>query len=139
MASFVNEKTFELHEIGENSKQTFTGTFTAFRFLSARRILLKDQLLRKNLAGDNPLISGQVPLASKLAVVQSGLKEAPEWWGQYAAGDDIIDMNIIDKVYEEVNKIQTDAENGVTESAASVAAELPKAAAKAAEKEAEQK
>ncbi len=147
MASFVNEKEFPIHVVCDwlgNSAlvaKTYTGDFVAYKFLSARLILLKDQILRKNLAGENPLISGQVDLASKLAVIQSSLKEGPEWWKEKDClqGDALIDMNVIDEVYNKVNDIQLAAEQLVLSAAGAAAVDLPGAAAKQAEKEPEPK
>ena len=142
MSAFVNEKSFSIHVVGDITGKTYTGDFIAYKFLPPRLQLLKDQILRRNLAGDNPLMSGQVELASRLAIIQSGLKEGPDWWKEADCrqGDDMLDRNVIDEVFESVNEIQTDAEKVVLDKAAQKAKDLPEAAKKAAEKdEAEQK
>ncbi len=139
MASFVNEKPFSIHVTGNRTKRLFTGDFTAYRFLSARLILKKDQLLRQGLAGENPLISGQVDLASKLAVIKTGLATAPDWWQKEGEGDGLLDLNVIDEIFSEVNKVQTEADESVVEKAEVVAEDLPEVAAKAIDKSTEAK
>lgn len=128
--SFQNEKSFTIHIIGEVTGETFAGEFTAYKFLSSRLAFRKDQLLRSYLAGENPMISGQVDGATKMAVVQTCLASSPDWWKESGYGLELLDLNVVDEVYKQIQDIQEEALKTVQKRAAKAAPELPELAAK---------
>lgn len=132
--SFQNEKPFSIHVLGEVTGETYAGDFVAYKFLSSRLVFKKDQLLRSYLAGENPLISGQVDRADKFSVVQSCLAETPAWWKENGVGLDMLDFNVVEEVYTNIKRIQDEAVEALKAKASKAAPELPKLAAKAEEK-----
>lgn len=132
--SFVNEKPFSIHIVGELTGETFTGDFTALKFLPSTLVFKQDQLLRGYLAGENPLISNQIDRAGKLAKVQTCVSESPEWWKECGQGAGLIDFNVVEAVYDKVVEIQKGAMDAVKAKAEKVAKDLAEAAEEAAAK-----
>lgn len=133
--SFQNEKPFSVHVVGEVTGETYAGDFTAYKFLSSRLIFKRDQLLRSYIGGENPLISGQVDRADKMAMVQSCLAAYPDWWKDKGFGVELIDLNVVDEVYDNVKRIQDEAMEAVKAKAAGAADSVQKAAEEAVQKQ----
>ena len=133
--SFSNEKPFSIHEIGEVTGETYAGDFVALKFLPSRLVFRRDQLIRGFLAGDNPMVSGQVDRADIFATVQSSLSESPDWWKDKGQGLELLDFNVVKAVYDQIVKIQTEAQKVVQDRAKAAAATLTQAAQEAAAKQ----
>lgn len=97
-----NEATFILDEIGETTGNKYEGKFTV---LCALNMAKKHQLeLEKTrLLADfaNPT-DGLAGIAIILANLRTKIVDAPEWWKQSGGGLDIMDEDILLKVYNKI-------------------------------------
>ncbi len=101
---------FSIHVIGERTLKTYTGDFRARRFLTHRQRLQKDRLYRDNMgtnSAEAEFISHQTALIFSETFV--GLSVKPQWWTDAGMGLDLVDENVIVKVWEEMRKIQGEA------------------------------
>lgn len=129
MTFLNNSVTVNIHIIGDRTGNVYTGEVTIRKFLSHRQMLQKDQLLREYLKGDNVQISGQVARADQLSTCQTGIEKAPDWWKESNGGLDLYDDNVLVELFEQVFKVQKEAEDAV-KARAKAAAEKTKEAAK---------
>lgn len=130
MTFLNNLVTINFHVIGDRTGNTYTGEFVVRKFLSHRQLLAKDQLLREYLKGDNLQISTQVSRADQLSTCQTALDKAPDWWKEANGGLDLIDDNVLVDLFEQVLKIQKEAEDAVRARAKTAAAPTKEAAKK---------
>ncbi len=110
MAAAEDDLPFTINIVGEHTQQTWKGEFRARRFLTHRQRLAKDKLYREFM-GNNPenaeFVSHQTSLI--LAECAVGLSKVAQFWSESNGGQDLVDENIIVKVWEEMRKIQGDA------------------------------
>jgi hypothetical protein len=106
-------QTFAIHIIGDETAETFTGTFRAKEKVSQGDILAIDSR-RRELLGVNgfeapPDIQRR---ASIIAELTYRLIEWPDFWKQSRFGLDIVDDNVLLEVYDKTQKVR---ENWLTE------------------------
>lgn len=99
---------FEIHVVGTETQETFTGKFRAKEKLSWADRLNSDRI-RRELLGPNgaeadPVIQRRAEMLGELSV---HLTEVPEFWKTSRGGLDLVDDNVVMKVYDEAMAIQT--------------------------------
>lgn len=99
---------FEVHVVGEETFETFTGKFRAKEKLSWADRMASDRF-RRELLGPN---GAEADLSAQnramiLGELSVRLTEAPDWWKTSRGGLDLVDDNIVMKIYEESVGIQT--------------------------------
>ncbi len=100
---------FEVHIVGDETGDTFTGTFRAKEKLSWADQLGIDAR-RRELLGQN---SAEAPMgiynmAMVLSELAFRLTEAPEWWKTSFSGMQLSDDNVVLEVYEKAKKVRED-------------------------------
>ncbi len=105
-----NESVFNLNLEGETTKEKFTGKFTCKLRLSHRDSIAKDNYRRKLLNGEPDNAGGR---AASLAFIASELyvriTSSPNWFTESDGGLDLVDDNVISKIYEECTKAEKEA------------------------------
>ncbi len=101
---------FSIHVVGERTQKTWSGDFRARRFLTHRQRLIKDKLYREYM-GPNPAEAEVATHQTSLILSETavGVSKAPQWWTDEGNGQDLVDENVIVKVWEEMRKIQVAA------------------------------
>ena len=98
---------FDVHIVGDETLETFTGKFRAKEKLSWADQLGIDryrrELLGVNAAESTVEVYKRATVISELAAY---LTEAPDWWKTSRGGLDIIDDNVVLKVYDEATKVR---------------------------------
>lgn len=98
---------FELHVVGDETGDTFHDKFRAKEKLSWADQLAIDRM-RRELLGP---LGGEADLnvqqrAQVIAELTFRLTEFPEWWKNAHNGLDLVDDNVVLKVYEEAQRIR---------------------------------
>lgn len=94
---------FDIHVVGDETLDTFTGAFRAKERYSWQDTLSVDRYRRELLGANMAEASLDVfKRATVIAELAAYLTEAPDWWKQARGGLDLIDDNVVGKVYEEV-------------------------------------
>lgn len=98
---------FEVHLVGEETLETFTGKFRAKEKLSWQDQLNIDRYRRELLGVNMSEASLDVyKRATVIAELAAYLTDAPDWWKTSRGGLDLIDDNVVGKVYEEATAIR---------------------------------
>jgi hypothetical protein len=100
---------FEIHVVGEETGQTFTGKFFAKEQLSWRDRIGADRY-RRDLLGVNAAEASidAFKRASIIADLSVQLTDAPQWWKDAQGGLELIDDNVIIEVSDQAQKIRAD-------------------------------
>jgi len=103
----VMEHTFEINKKGKNAQKVYTGSFTY------KRLSIGDQskagILKTKLNGDLINVDQDVNhLHDMLSWLRYGLIEYPEWWRDCNFGNDLFDVDIIEDIYRQVFKFETE-------------------------------
>lgn len=117
-------QTFSIHVIGSETGRTYTGEFTARKFLSHRLKLERDRRIRELLGEVNPHVSMQQSLAAHLADCQVSLVSGPPFWESSNFGLDLMDDNVLAEVQGHVYRIQKESIEAVRKKAAEAAGKL---------------
>lgn len=104
------EKEFAINEIGAVTKERYTGTFQVKRVLTQREEFLADHR-RRSILGPNPENSSMAMAQNAYALGQLSVRivKAPTWWNpnsEDVGGLDLLDENLIAKVFEETLKAE---------------------------------
>lgn len=98
---------FEISVVGEETLETFTGKFRAKERYSWQDQLNIDryrrELLGANMAEATVDVYKRATIVAELAAY---LTEAPQFWKESRGGLDLIDDNVVGKVYEEAVAIR---------------------------------
>ena len=121
---------FKIKVVGEVTGEEYVGTFKAKPRLSHRDTLLQDQM-RRDLLGPKGAEAGQAANASALIFSKCWihLTEAASFWKDAGNGVDLLDEAPVVAVYDQILKIEAEA-NEKVKKAAEKAAEDLKAEAK---------
>ncbi len=100
---------FEIHVVGDETGETFTGRFWAKEKLSQADILAIDAR-RRELLGPN---GAEAPLdifnrATVLSELTYRISGSPDWWKTSFNGLNLVDDNVIMEVYEKAKKVRED-------------------------------
>jgi hypothetical protein len=124
-----NEQNFTVSVVGELSGETFRGDFKVRKLLSHRQQLAYDAK-RRELLGTNP--NGTSNRADSLTEVFAQLSvrivEAPSWWVESGGGMDLIDDNVVIKVFEQTMLAEREAREAIAKRAEESKAALGKIA-----------
>lgn len=101
----LDDAPFSVHVVGERTKKTWAGDFRAVSFLSHRKMLQRDRLVREFL-GPNAETSEERARAVALADCQVSLTKAASWWSEYGNGLDLIDENVLLEVWRGIQAVQ---------------------------------
>jgi hypothetical protein len=94
------EATFDFKEVGETTGKEYAGRFTVHCVLNmARKHLLELEKTRLLANFLNPT-DGLVGIASILAHLRTKISDGPEWWKQSDGGADILDEDILIKLFQ---------------------------------------
>lgn len=104
----TEDSPFTIHVIGEKTKKLWDGTFRAVHFLSHRKMLQKDRLVREYL-GPSADLAEERGRAVALADCQVALTKAPEWWKEYDNGFELVDENVLVEVWRGIQAVQAAA------------------------------
>lgn len=138
MSIEAGDAPFSLHEVGETSDQTYTGEFRAKKWLSHRDQLLKDQVRRELLGGASGVATERaLTTAMILSELRVRLTASPDWWKTSNSGLDLVDDNVIGRVYDEAVKVEQDAVDAKKKKAEKIQEQLRAEAEKKAREEAE--
>ncbi len=99
--------TFDIHVIGETTGETYTGQFEAKQALSHLDTIKAETALRGYLgdpAGASPAVFTTSKMISELLV---RITKSPDWWKDASMGEELVDSNVLQKVFEEAVKVQT--------------------------------
>ncbi len=128
MSKVANDQSFTVTVVGDRTKTTYTGTFTARVILSYSQEIARDRLFREAL-GDFPQhASPRVrDLAEILADCDVSFTKVPPFWvgaenGRNLMGDD----NVLSEVYSKLQKLRKEA-SGTEEEATVDKAKIEKA------------
>lgn len=108
MAALTEDSPFDIHVVGDKTKETYKGSFRAVRFLSHRQMLARDRWKREYL-GPNAETSEEKSRATALADCHVSITKAPSWWSEYGNGLDLVDENLLVEVWKGIQKVQNDA------------------------------
>jgi hypothetical protein len=107
MADPVGEA-FEIHVVGEETCETFTGKFRAKQKLSwADQLAISRycrELLGVNAAEADVYTQHRAMVISELS---ARLSESPEWWRTSRGGLDLVDDNVAMAVYDKAVEVRT--------------------------------
>jgi hypothetical protein len=113
------ESTFSIHIVGEETGKVYSGEFTVRTSLSFRQQALADEI-RRNIIGGNPQfvapgIANVAFMAGQLAV---RVVDAPKWWEEVGEGGiDLQDGNVLQKIFEQAVKADSDRKTKIQEEA----------------------
>jgi len=119
-----NSTSFTIHIVAKSGDR-YDGVFKIHRRLSHRQLLQQDQL-RRELSGP----TGGAPsgfsssLASALAMIRVRVIEAPEWWTKSGNGLDLLDIEPIEAIATEINRIDEEIDKEMAEKAEKALAEI---------------
>lgn len=127
--NYLETTPISLHIVGDKSNETFTGTFHVFRRLSHRLELFKDRKYRE-LIGPNPLDASEDNRfrAEVLAELAVAFSLVPDWFKESEFGQNLVDNNVIVKIYEEVMLVRKAAIDEIQSKAKDATVELKKVA-----------
>lgn len=109
MASKLAEGTpFEIHVRGSVTGKTWSGKFRARPLLTFRHQMNVDKLRREFAGTAEGAIPEVVITASVLAELAYRLTETPEWWKESQGGLDLCDPNVVEDVWKQAKKVETD-------------------------------
>lgn len=97
-----NEKTISIDVVGETSQQRWQGDFI---IIPIATIAMTHELAlqQSRLNGDLKFPSSRLSSISEiLATCAVHVKEAPEWWDTNFSGINMLDKNVMVKVYDEI-------------------------------------
>lgn len=101
-----NEKSFDLDLVGEDTGVPYKGTFTAKCVLNiAGRHAMELEKTRLMADYANPS-NGLAGIAIALASIRAKIVEGPAWWKDSDGGSNIIDQNVIFRLYDECNRVE---------------------------------
>jgi hypothetical protein len=116
---------FRISVSGEKSGETYVGTFKCLRRLSHRQELTRDVLYR-NLLGEKP--DSASPRAKEQAELFSDLQvcltDSPVWWKEAGGGLDLVDDEVVKKIWTETIRIRVEAIKEVQDRAKDADADL---------------
>lgn len=99
---------FDIHVVGEETNETFTGKFRAKEKLSWADQLAIDRYMRELLG---PLGNEASLVIKKRAEIISELNarltESPDWWKDARGGLDVVDDNVVLAVYDKSIEVRT--------------------------------
>jgi len=96
-----NERTFSIKVEGDTSGETFEGQFTTKCVLNMAEKHSKElekTRLMADYANPSSTLSG---IAEILSAVRAKLTKWPDWWANLNYGSNILDENVIIKIYDE--------------------------------------
>lgn len=128
------EKEFIVNEVGELTKERYTGTFRVKRVLTQREEFLSDHR-RRAILGPNPENSAMAMAQNAYALGQLSVRitKSPSWWNpnnEEVGGLDLIDENLIAKVFEETLKAEQEWRDEIAKKAADAVKTVEEAADK---------
>lgn len=98
---------FEISIVGEETLETFIGKFRAKEKYSWQDQLSVDRYRRELLGANMSEATLDVyKRATIIAELAAYITEAPDFWKQSRGGLDLVDDNVVSKVYEEVVNIR---------------------------------
>ena len=103
-------ESFKIHITGNKTKSTWTGEFTARKYLTHRQMLEKDRLYREFLGPVSPDMSRQQGRADALATLAVSLVKFPPFWKDSNNGLDLVDDNVLGELWDKVFAIQNPEE-----------------------------
>jgi hypothetical protein len=102
-------QSFEIHIVGDETGETFTGKFFAKEKLSQADILAIDSRRRELLGPNGAEASNSIyNRATILAELAFRITGAPDWWKTSFNGLNIVDDNVVMEVHEKVVKVRED-------------------------------
>lgn len=100
---------FEIHIVGDETGETFTGKFWAKEKLSQADILAIDARRRELLGPNSSEVSVDIyNRATVLSELTYRITGAPDWWKTSFNGLHLVDDNLVMEVYEKVKKVRED-------------------------------
>ena len=112
----VFEAQFAISEVGETTGEKFTGMFTVKRVLSKREESLAD-IRRRAILGPQPenSLSSVANDAYVLGQLAVRIVKAPKWWDESDGGLDLLDSNVLAKIFEETLKAEIEFRKEIAE------------------------
>jgi hypothetical protein len=99
---------YEIHVVGEETQETFTGKFRAKAKLSWSDQIQIDRMRRELLGAQGGeadiVVQNMVTYISELSV---RLTETPEWWKAARGGLDVVDNDVVLEVYKGAVEVRT--------------------------------
>ena len=108
-----NETTFQFEEIGETTGHKYEGRFTALCVLNIamkHKLELEKTRLLADFANPTEGLNG---IAITLAELRVRIIDAPEWWKQSGGGLDILDEDILVKLYSKLLEKQVEWKDSI--------------------------
>jgi hypothetical protein len=101
-----NEKSFDIDMHGDVTGLHYKGTFTARCVLSiASRHAMELEKTRLMADYANPS-NGLAGIAIALSSIRAKIVEGPAWWKDSDGGANLLDENVIFRLYDECNKLE---------------------------------
>ncbi len=98
---------FEIHVVGDETQETFTGKFFAKEKLSWQDQLnidrIRRELLGANAADADPVVFQR---ATVIAELSARISSSPDWWKTARGGLDVIDDNVVMEVYAKAQEVR---------------------------------
>jgi hypothetical protein len=91
-----NTVEFSVDVVGELTKNSYVGGFTAKTKLSVRETLRQDEIRRSILGADaqNASLEAQT-VANAVAYLHTHITKAPDWWRELDGGLNVEDLNLL--------------------------------------------
>jgi len=125
--NYLKTRPISIHLQGDKTNETFTGTFHVLERLSHRLELLKDRKYRELLGSDLQNASEDNKLRAEiLAELTVAFTVVPDWFKDSGWGMDLVDNNILVKIYEEILKARKDVMDELQIQAGEATLELKK-------------
>lgn len=103
-----NEKTFELDVVGDTTNLPYTGKFTVKCVLDmAGKHSLELEKTRLMADYANPS-NGLAGIAITLSTVRAKIVKSPDWWDNTDNGAQIMDENVIMRLFDECGKAEAE-------------------------------
>lgn len=97
---------FDIHVVGDETGETWTGRFKIKTVMSKLDECRQDNFYRFYIGENNPqFVSPQVlNIAQILSQLRVRTVESPKWWEESALGENLLDDNLLQAVYDGMTK-----------------------------------
>jgi hypothetical protein len=125
------EKSFIIDLVGDTTGDKFSGTFTVKCVLSKREEMAAD-VRRRFILGPSPENALNMLASDAFVLGQLSVRvtKSPSWWDRSDGGLELVDMNIIAKVFEEATKAELEFRETISKKAEEATKVLEKTVAK---------